>query len=468
VSPPEARHVVGAAGRADQTAADQGEGLVAELLPEHLVDGGEAGDGGDQDADGAAAGQLAVEQAAERGAVEQAGEGVVAALVGERRGELGLLAGRPLLLAAPHGALAQGGGLGLQGAGGAAGDDLDHEQHGREQGGRAGEPGGVGGAALDPPGHGGADGDGVAGVDPGSVHGGPERAQDRQQHDAGQADRARHRRDQLQRRGTAAEQRQQDVRVPGGPAGDRVQPAAAGASRVRQHVQARVVRGLVLGALVGDVHVCGARLVEVVVDRRAQFRRAWPSRRHDPPRRSASCRCRGVLGGEGAGLHHPAGPNQAPARIDRADWAERASPRRGSAQLEQRADLLRGVPLQLVPLGLLHGEPGLVAAQVGGDDGLRGGPHVVLRRGVVDVHGQHPLQRHRVEHLDGRAVDVGSGLDARRLGHHDHPTSRRPGLEHERAVQQPTLARAARLSAAYSSSSSSPSAYHSRRAPVTA
>src|SRR5689334_15696559 len=66
-----------------------------------------------------------------------------------------------------------------------------------------------------------------------------------------------------------------------------------------------------------------------------------------------------------------------------------------SHQLQQEWQLLVGVPGQIVVLRVADDQIGVLIAQVGGVDGLDGLRHRGLGPGVVDVRGDHVVDRHR-------------------------------------------------------------------------
>jgi hypothetical protein len=115
---------------------------------------------------------------------------------------------------------------------------------------------------------------------------------------------------------------------------------------------------------------------------------------------------------------------------------------------EKVAQLLGGVPHQLVAFGSVHGEPGVVVAVICVRERRDRGAHVVGGFRPVDVPGHHGVQRHRAQDPDCGRVAVIAGaaeLAVRDLtGQHDPAWSRvrvrreqpqrRPGRLHQRDI----------------------------------
>ena len=90
---------------------------------------------------------------------------------------------------------------------------------------------------------------------------------------------------------------------------------------------------------------------------------------------------------------------------------------------------LHRVPSQLVPVGGVHGEGGVLVPRVGGADRGRGGGHVRPGAGGVDVAGHQCRERHRcAEHHRGGlvVVRVPADLAVRDVRRQDHAALRRP------------------------------------------
>ena len=134
--------------------------------------------------------------------------------------------------------------------------------------------------------------------------------------------------------------------------------------------------------------------------------------------------------------------------------------RRRSEQLERRADLLGGVPGELVTLGLVDDELRVLAAEIGLEDHVDRGADVVLGLGAVDVRAGDVADADRPPSTRAapRSVSASSiGLTAASGTSAATTTRRRRAAVGSTSISR-RLARAAASSAAYSSSSVSASA----------